>query len=368
MALKFHWMLPKGGEMTHQETARVLTTSNTSLAGKPDMAHWIDFAQQAEQAGIDSLLLSFGNYEPDTLQVACALGCVTNKIKFIVAYRMGLMQPTLFVQQVNTLSNLIDGRFSLNIIAGSSVAEQRGYGDYLEHDDRYARAEEYLAICHDFWRNNEPVTFAGKHCQLEGGRIHTPYIAPEGASNHKAPEIFVSGHSKGAEQLALNQGTCWLRLIDTPEKLLPLVERARACGKEMCLRLSIICRNTKEEALLAAEALKEGGDTTDKVRSFFKASDSQFLKDAMTMADESEWLNQYLWAGLVPSYGPSVVALVGTPEELAQAFMDYKRIGISQFIISGWPKLDEMMFFGREVLPLIRKAELDNDNYQSITP
>lgn len=353
-ALKFHWMLPKGGEMSNQETARVLTTKKNSFAGKPDMDNWISFAQQAEELGIDSLLLSFGNYEPDTLQVACALGLLTKKLKYIVAYRMGLMQPTLFVQQVNTLSHLIKGRFSLNIIAGSSPVEQRGYGDFLNHDERYARAEEYLTICHAFWRKEENINFSGKYCRVEGGKIHTPFYSPDRA----IPEIFVSGHSKGAEQLALNQGSSWLRLIESPEKIAPLVQRSREAGIEVCLRLSIVCRPTKEEAVRAAEALKENAGTIKQVRNFLKSSDSTHLKDALTMSDKKEWLSPYLWAGLVPSYGPAVIAFVGTPEELAEAFLAYKKIGVTQFIISGWPKLNEMKIFGEEIIPLVRKAEL----------
>lgn len=343
--------------MTDQETARVLTTSDASPAGRPDMERWINFAEQAEEAGIESVLLSFGNYEPDTLQVACALGRATKKLKFIVAYRLGLMQPALFVQQVNTLSTLIEGRFALNIIAGSSPAEQRGYGDYLAHDERYARAEEFLTICHSFWRNDGGVSFNGKYYRLEGGKVHTPYLAP----NRKTPEIYVSGHSKGAEQLARNQGSCWLRLIDTPEKLSAMLKRTQKYGIEMCLRLSLVCRPTKEEAVQAAEALQEDPATIAQVRDFLKNSDSQFMKDALAKGDQAPWLNRYLWSGLVASYGPSCITLVGTPAMLAEAFLEYKRIGVTQFIIAGWPKLDEMLIFGREILPLIRKIELSEE-------
>lgn len=356
--LRFHWMLPKGGELTNEETARVLTTEKVSYAGIPDMEHWVGFAQQAEESGIESVLLSFGNYEPDTLQVACALGRETEKLKFIVAYRMGLMQPSLFVQQVNTLSTLINGRLSLNIIAGSSPAEQRGYGDFLNHDERYARAEEYLTICHGFWRRDESVDFKGQYCQIEGGKLHTPFHSPD----RNIPEIHVSGHSQGAERLARNQGASWLRLIDTPEKLSPMVERNREFGIEVSLRLSVICRPTREEALQAAATLKKDTSAVDQIRTFVKNSDSQFLKDALETSEQNEWLNDHLWAGLVPSFGPSTISLVGTPEELAQAFMDYKRIGINQFIISGWPKLEEMVIFGKEVIPLVRQLELQEKN------
>ena len=68
-------------------------------------------------------------------------------------------------------------------------------------------------------------------------------------------------------------------------------------------------------------------------------------------------MNRSLWAGLVPYYGSSAITLVGSPQDLADAFLEYKKIGVTQFIIAGWPKLDEMMIFGREVIPLVRRAE-----------
>jgi len=68
-------------------------------------------------------------------------------------------------------------------------------------------------------------------------------------------------------------------------------------------------------------------------------------------------MNRNLWAGLVPYYGSSAITLVGSPADLAEAFLEYKKIGVTQFIIAGWPKLDEMMIFGREVIPRVREAE-----------
>ena len=92
-------------------------------------------------------------------------------------------------------------------------------------------------------------------------------------------------------------------------------------------------------------------------RAILSSSDSQTLKHALAAADSVGWLNRNLWAGLVPYYGSSAITLLGSPEELAEIFLEYKRIGVTQFIISGWPKLEEMQIFGREVLPLIRDAE-----------
>ena len=338
---------------TAQETSRVATTKASSPAALPDMEGWTRFARCSEDAGIESVLLSFSRYEPDTILIACAVGQVATKLKFIVAYRLGLMQPATFVQQVNTLSGVIDGRVSLNIVAGSSTIEQHGYGDFLDHDERYARAEEFLTVCRAFWANNGAVNFTGKYCHLEKGQIYTPFQAPD----RNAPEIYVSGHSDQAQHLALSVGSCYLRLIDTPEKLSSIVSHFRENGIEVCLRLCVVCRPTHDEALSAAASLLPSEEIGREERGILSRSDSKTLKDALSAADNVGWLNQNLWAGLVPYYGSSAMTLVGSPRELADAFLEYKRIGVTQFIISGWPKLDEMMIFGREVLPLVRAAE-----------
>src|SRR5215472_794619 len=139
MSLRFHWMLPKAGEValhgrqTPREAARyrISAIEESSPASRPDLMGWLHFARHAEAAGIESVLISFSRYEPDPFLIACALGQATTTLKFIVAYRSGLMQPTTFVQQLNSLSALVDGRVALNIVAGSSSSEQRGYGDFL---------------------------------------------------------------------------------------------------------------------------------------------------------------------------------------------------------------------------------------------
>ena len=356
MSLRFHWMFPKGGEValkTAQETSRVLTTRATSPAALPDMEGWVRFARCAEEIGIESVLLSFSYYEPDTIFIACAVGRETTKVKFIVAYRAGLMQPTTFVHQINTLSGLIGGRVALNIVAGSSAEEQRGYGDFLEHDERYARAEDYLEICRSFWRSHGEVDFQGKYCRVEKGKLYTPFLAPD----RTAPEIYVSGHSEQAQRLALDNASCWLRLIDTPENLAPIVKPFRDHGVEVALRLCVICRPTLDEAKQAARSMLPDEDIGREERGILSSSDSQTLHQALSAADNVGWLNRNLWAGLVPYYGSSAMTLLGSPAELAGIFLDYKRIGVTQFIIAGWPKLDEMLIFGREVLPLVRELE-----------
>ena len=357
MNLKFHWMLPKAGEVvvngqqTPREAARyrIESMQSTSPAVRPDLTGWINFARHAEAAGIDSVLISFSRYEPDPFLVACALGQAVQKLKFIIAYRSGLMQPTTFVQQMNTVSALVQGRVSFNIVAGSSSEEQRGYGDYLSHDERYARAEEFLAVCNAFWQADGEVNFEGKYYRVEQAKLATPFIAPD----RKRPEIYVSGHSEQSERLAWSQGTCWLRVAESPKKLEPIVTRTRERGLAVCLRCCLLCRPTREEAIKAAESLLP---TDAKESTTTLKDDSQMYREGNELKSDAFWPEPWLWTGLVPHYGPVWTTLIGTPDELASAFLEYKRIGVTEFIISGWPEVDTVNLFGREILPRINQA------------
>lgn len=358
MSLRFHWMLPKGGEVvmdgnqTPREAARyrIESMQTTSPAPRPDITGWTHFARQAEAAGIESVLISFSRYEPDPFVVACALGQAVKKLKFIIAYRSGLMQPTTFVQQMNTVAALTGGRVAFNIVAGSSSEEQHGYGDFLSHDERYERAEEFLAVCNAFWRANGDVEFDGKYYRVEQGKLATPFVSPD----RKSPEIYVSGHSEPSEQLAYSQGTCWLRVAEDPAKLAPIVARVRERGIGVCLRLCLLCRPTREEAIAVAERLlpEDSKESTTTLK-----NDSQMYREGGRRATDngSHWLNRSLWTGLVPHYGPVWTTLLGSPQELAEAFLDYERIGVTEFIMSGWPEVETVNVFGREVWPLIRQ-------------
>ncbi|MBZ5505849.1 MAG: LLM class flavin-dependent oxidoreductase [Acidobacteriia bacterium] len=349
--LRFHWRLPYAGETPSLAMA---DQSSAPIIGLPDPEMQASFCRYAEESGIDSLLVDFGFAKPDPMLLAAALGRATEKMKFILAYRSGLFSPTMFVQQINTLSALIRGRILLNVVAGYSPEEQRAYGDFLSHDERYERTEEFLAACRLFWECGE-VNYSGKYYRIEKGSLKTPYVAPD----RKFPEIIVGGGSPAAQQLAVRQGTCWMQLADAPAKMHPACAAVLAHGTEAGVRVCLIARPSREEALEAAQALLSGNDYGRKLaggRDFFAKTDSVSFKKAYQLG-ETEWLTPTLWTGAVRVQGPTAIALVGSPEEIASAIIDYKKIGVSQFIFSGWPKLDEMVYFGHAVLPLVRQKE-----------
>lgn len=350
-ALRFHWRLPPGGERPGVWFPAV---ADPLKMGLPDIEARAEFCRLAERSGIDSTLTMFGYNAPDPMLLAAALALRTERLNFMVAYRPGFMSPTLFVQQVNTFSALTPGRISLNIVAGHSQQEQAYYGDFLAHDERYARAEEFLYVTRELWRGGR-CTLDGKYYKIVDGQVATPFVSSERSS----PEVFVGGSSPQAQRLAIDYGTCWLLLGDAPEALRGRVEAARAGGVEVGLRFSVVVRPTREEALRAAYEMVRGADTSYVESRFGRGGDSVSMRAVLERPrDEGEaWLTPYLWKGAVASHGVSAIALVGSPADIAAAVLEYKSIGVSQFILSGWPNAEALDAFSRDVLPLIREGE-----------
>lgn len=356
MGLTFHWRLPKGGETRGWTRAAAEKMAQTGI---PDLIAQQAFCRRAEAAGIQGLLVDIGAENPDPLLLAAAISLGGARVEMIIACRSGLWHPTTFVQQFNTLSHLVPGGISLNVVAGNSPNELRYYGDFLPHEERYARTEEFLAVCHEFWQGRTPVNFAGKYYTVGGGALNTPFVGVTAS-----PGIFIAGGSRQAHDLAIRRGTCWMRLADRPEAIATEAREVLAAGRQVGLRLSVICRATREEALLAAQRLVAGlrpavGDHQEEAR-FVGSSDSVSMRRTFQLAAD-EWLTPTLWTGAVRSHGAPSMALVGTPREVAAALLEFGSAGVSQFILSGWPKLDEMVFFGDHVIPLVRAAERPSD-------
>lgn len=349
MPLRFHWRLVQRGEGAGGASPQRVAAE----AALPAVEEQTAFCRAAEESGIDSVLVDINLGKPDPMVLALPLARATRRLKFMVAHRPGLMSPALFVQQVNTFSVLTGGRITLNMVAGHSPAEQRAYGDGLGHDERYDRMDELLAICRGFWAREGPVDFQGAHYRVEEGRLNTPF-AGNGAA---APEIYLGGNSPPARAVAARHASCWMRFADTPEAVARDLAVDLPRAPEVGLRLSVVVRPSREEAVRHARGQlgPPGAARRQSEAAFVRGSDSRSMQATLALAQEREWLTPCLWAGAVPVHGATALALVGTPEDVAGAFLDYARAGVSQFILSGWPKREEMVRFGAEVLPLVRK-------------
>jgi alkanesulfonate monooxygenase len=349
MPLRFHWSMSSAGENLKGSKARGAVT------GIPNLEAHLRFCKTAEECGIESLLTAFGFHRADPIVLAGALGMMTERIKFMVAVRSGVCSPTLFVQQVNSVAAVTNGRICLNVVAGHTPEEQKYYGDFLSHDERYDRTDEFLTVCNSFWRNDGEVNYAGRYYTIEKGKLATPFVAPD----RTAPEIFLGGNSAPADRLAIRHADCMWRLPEPAEKMrekaLALVE----AGTEVGILVSLIVRPTHEEVLDATRRLLANFDNTPRRthEEFARKSDSVAFTSTYKLANASDWPAPYLWSGAVPYMGAPSIAIVGTPQEVTDALFEYRDAGVTQFLFMGWPDLEEMTRFASDVLPLVRQRE-----------
>jgi len=285
--------------------------------------------------------------------MALALARRTSKILFIVANRAGLMTPALFAQQVTTFAAFSGGRIALNLVAGHSPAELRGFGDHLDHDARYERMDEYLGACRALWRGTGALHFRASHCRITGA------VPGRSLGGTRAPLIYLGGNSPAARAVATRHADIWMRFPEHPDTLQQQIQPLLAGGLQVGLRMAVITRKTRAEALdygchlMSAELRRRKSETE---QGFVAESDSHSIKNVFELA-RSEWLTPWVWLGAVRTWGAPCMTLLGSPFEVAQGIMAFRRAGIEHYILSGWPKQDAMVRFGREVIPLVRELE-----------
>ena len=354
--LRFHWSVPAsaGGKGVRGAAPR------TETSALPDVGMHKEFARSAEESGMDSVLMPIGFFRSDPVTMATVMGAETSTVKYMLATRSGIVSPTYFVQQVNTLSVATNGRVAINSVAGHSPDEQRFFGDLLPHDERYRRTEEFWAVCHALWDAKEPVNFDGTYYRIRDAQLGVPFRSDQ----RTRPEIYLGGNSGEAQRVAIAQADCHLRFADAPDRLAPTVAETLRGGIEAGLVLSVIVRPTRQEAVQAArDLIVAAGERARDVQQQFRAkTDSVGFATAHAMvenesAETDGWLTPHLWVGAVPYLGPTAMSLVGSPEDVADGLFEFRRVGISQFIFQGRPDLETMIAFGREVLPIVRARE-----------
>jgi alkanesulfonate monooxygenase len=345
--LRFHW----GSSLDSGQKKSTAKYRSDLL----DLDGAVEFAQEADALGVESLLMAQSFSLPDPLPIIGALVRETERVKFILAYRPGLLSPTLFAQIVNTVSWMSNRRIALNVVAGTSPVEQGYYGDFLAHDDRYAREDEFLDILHGLWNGGQPLTYTGEHYRLVDAQLGL------GHKGGGRPEIYISGSSAVAQRTAVRHGDCWFRYGDTPEAIAEVAAPVVAQGRDVGLRMQVLARESREEALAElAEVMRDTDEShRDWVKAFVEAGDSEAVKNSMRLAEEAGhgWLSPVLYSGAVAYRGGPALCLVGSYEEVAAYLMEYKAAGVGQFIFSGWPARDEMRTFFTRVLPLVRAHE-----------
>jgi alkanesulfonate monooxygenase len=312
-------------------------------------------ARSAEQLGFDAALTPTGAWCEDAWVSTAMLSAVSERLKFLVAFRPGLTSPFLAAQMAGTFQNLSGGRLLLNVVTGGESREQRMFGDFLDKEERYARCDEFLTIVRALWRG-ETVTFEGQHLRVEEATLTQ---RPE-----PVPAIYFGGSSEAAGRVAARHADVYLTWGEPPEAVREKVEWVRKLaadeGREgevrFGIRLHTIARDTADEAWAEADRLLAGISEEDiaRVQSGLKQSESvgqaRMLELNQGSKDGLE-IHPNLWAGVGLVRGGAGTAMVGSHSEIADLVEQYAAVGIEEFVLSGYPHLEEAYRFGEGVLP-----------------
>lgn len=358
---KFSWFLPTGGDDERLGGASHGVGIGATGVVVADTGHReasLDYltrvAQTVDRLGFHAVLTPTGAHCEDAWLVTSALISATKNLKFLVAFRPGAVAPVLSAQMVSTFQRLSAGRALLNVVVGGDDAEQRAYGDTLDKQSRYRRAQEFLQIARAVG-DGEAVSVHSEFYEVD-----RPAGGFGGYAPAPLPEVYLGGSSPEAIDVAASAADVFLTWGEPPaqvaDKLAAVKAAAREKGRSIRggIRLHVVTRETSEEAWQVAENLISGVDD-ELVARRQKALRSIGSEGQRRMLDlhggdrTKLVVGPNLWAGFGLVRGGAGTALVGSHDEVAERIREYVGVGIEEFIFSGYPHLEEAEHFG-EVL------------------
>ncbi|WOA51207.1 FMNH2-dependent alkanesulfonate monooxygenase [Dickeya solani] len=347
MSLNIFWFLPTHGDGHY--------------FGKGENARPVDYgylqqiAQAADRLGFGGVLIPTGRSCEDSWLVASSLIPVTQRLRFLVALRPGIISPTLAARQAATLDRLSNGRALFNLVTGGDPDELAAEGLFLDHAERYEASAEFTRI----WRRvleGETVDYDGKHIQVKGAKLHYPPV------QQPRPPLYFGGSSDAALDLAAEQVELYLTWGEPPAQVKEKLDRVRAKAAEQGrsvrfgIRLHVVVRETNEEAWQAANRLisRLDDDTIAQAQASLQRFDSVGQQRMVALhggrRDKLE-ISPNLWAGIGLVRGGAGTALVGDPQTVAQRIQEYADLGIDTFVLSGYPHLEEAYKVGELLFP-----------------
>ncbi|MGJ6123426.1 LLM class flavin-dependent oxidoreductase [Mycolicibacterium sp. Y3] len=354
--LKFHWYLPTHGDTTTIADNRGDAASRVRSHLQPTLENLTALGRAAEDFGFEAVLTPTGSHCEDSWLATAALAQYTRRLKYLVAFRPGVLSPTLAAQQVGTYQRFTGNRLALNIVTGGDDLEMRRYGDTVDKLARYRRTGEFLSVVRGMWADPE-FSFVGEFYRIESARSAYPLDV--------VPTIYFGGSSPEAIEVAAEHADVYLTWGEPPEQVAEKIERVRAAAARrgrtlrFGVRLHTVARSTEELAWQRADELM-AGVTAEQVRSAHErylasASEGQRRMAALTtgelVAARSLEVHPGLWAGPSLLRDGAGTAAIGSYEQVADVFREYTALGVTEFVLSGYPQIVEIDHVGQNVLP-----------------
>ncbi|CAM4136114.1 LLM class flavin-dependent oxidoreductase [Paracidovorax anthurii] len=317
------------------------------------------FAQAHEHAGFDRILVPASATSPDTVLTVAYAAAATDRIGFLLAHRPGFVAPTLAARQFATLDHYSGGRLAVHTITGGSDEDQRRDGDFLGHDERYARTDEYLGLLRRVWTEDQPFDHEGAHYRVQGAWSEVKPLQAGGVP------LYFGGASEPALRVAGRHADVYALWGESLAQAGDLVRRVRAeaAGHGRGIGFSISFRpilgRTEDEAWARAEEILETTRRLKVAQGYTRGPGPQQSEGARRLLSDAahgDRVDERLWTAIARENGgrSNSTSLVGTPDQVADALLKYYDLGITTFLVRGFDPLVDAIEYGRELLPRVR--------------
>jgi alkanesulfonate monooxygenase len=343
----------------------VNSSNELNRLGRPEVDHafFNRYVNALEDGEFDYTLCAYASGFQDPFAIANQIVARSTRVAPIIALRPNTMYPTVAAKALATLDQFGNGRAVVHFISGGNDTEQAREGDYLPKERRYARTAEYIDILRKVWSSEEPFDHEGEFYRFEG------FVSGVRPTNGMIP-VSVGGSSAEAYQVGGSRGDIfglWGEpLADTRQQMDAVNDEAAKAGRDDGPRFWVTFRPiigpTEELAWEKAErilgVLKGSRGTTPLWRNALGGAVPQNVgsQRLLEIASRGDVHDRALWtpvAAATNAAGAST-ALVGTPETVAAAILDYIDLGADLVSIRGYDNLDDLIDYGRYVLPLVR--------------
>lgn len=347
--MQIFWFIPLHGDGQYL---------GTSTGGRQITLPYLQvIARAADQLGYGGVLLPTGRSCHDAWVAASMLAATTERLKFLVAIRPGLMSPGVAARMAASFDRLSNGRLLINIVTGGDPVENAGDGFHLSHDDRYKLTDEFL----DVWRSmlsGERINFKGEFIDIrEGNVIHLGVQKPH-------PPLWFGGSSDAGQEVAARHAMTYLTWGEPPDLVKQKIESVKSRAQrydrnlEFGIRLHVIVRETNQQAWDAANDLIRyvDDDTIEEAQKVYSRMDSVGQSRMTQLHGGSRRaleVSPNLWSGVGLVRGGAGTALVGDAATVAHRIEEYAELGIQHFILSGYPHLEEAYRVAEYLFPLL---------------
>jgi alkanesulfonate monooxygenase len=329
-----------------------------------DPEYTVALARAHEETGWDRVLTAYSSGSPDPAQAAALIACRTESLQLLLAHRPNVSYPTFAAKTLASLDVISNGRSTLHVITGGSDHEQQREGDTLPKDLRYDRTREAIQIYKRAWTSREPFDFHGAHYDF------TDFVLDVEPVQRPRPRISFGGSSPAAYRVGAEEADIYALwgepLAGTADQIATISKLAAAAGRPapvFQVAFRPILGRTEEEAwdkayrTVAAIHDRTAGGTQQLTRRHrLTDPENAGSQRLLEVAARGERFDRALWTVTAQATGGAgnSTALVGTPETVAAALLDYYDLGVRILSARGYDLLDDAREFGREVIPLVR--------------